>query len=176
MIERQDDGGLVVKANSFGDLILAVPLKKYSNFKRRTQNFGLTPQIRIPLNEEITSASGYLGGGISLSYSSESFSFYQLYDVFGWMYNEKDPLLGLDINLGIHPYHDNTTNTGLFAMWDLTGRWQGTSAKILTGPVFMTYRQNIMVRLNVKIPMVENGKKAQLSKGLFMNVGIGFVF
>jgi hypothetical protein len=58
----------------------------------------------------------------------------------------------------------------------LTGRWQGTSAKILTGPVFMTYRQNIMVRLDVKIPMVENGKKAQLSKGLFMNVGIGFVF
>jgi hypothetical protein len=61
-------------------------------------------------------------------------------------------------------------------MWDVTGRWQETSTKILTGPVFMTYRQNIMVRLDVKIPMVENGKKTQLSKGLFMNVGIGFVF
>ena len=175
MIERQD-ADLVAKAKSFGDLILAVPLKKYTNYKRRTQNFGFTPQIRIPLNEEITSASGYLGGGISLSYSSESFSFYQLYDVFGWMYNEKDPLLGLDINLGIHPYHDNTSNTGLFAMWDVTGRWQETSTRILTGPVFMTYRQNIMVRLDVKLPMVENGKKTQLSKGLFMNVGIGLVF
>ena len=51
MIERQDNDDLVVKANSFGDSILAVPLKKYSNFKRRTQNFGFTPQIRIPLNE-----------------------------------------------------------------------------------------------------------------------------
>jgi len=70
MIERQDDDGLVVKANSFGDLILAVPLKKYSNFKRRTQNFGFTSQIRIPLNEETTSASGCFFGGISLSYSS----------------------------------------------------------------------------------------------------------
>ena len=175
MIEHQDSD-FVAKANSFGDLIVAMPLKKYSNFKRRTQNFGFTPQVRIPLNEEITSASGYLGGGISLSYSSESFSFYQLYDVFGWMYSEKDPLLGLDINLGIHPYHDNTSNTGLFVMWDVTGRWQETSTRILTGPVFMTYRQNIMVRLDVKIPMVENGKKTQLSKGLFMNVGIGFVF
>ena len=175
MIERQD-ADLVAKAKSFGDLILAVPLKKYTNYKRRTQNFGFTPQIRIPLNEEKTSASGYLGGGISLSYSSESFSFYQLYDVFGWIYNEKDPLLGLDINLGIHPYHDNTSNTGLFVMWDVTGRWQETSTRILTGPVFMTYRQNIMVRLDVKLPMVENGKKTQLSKGLFMNVGIGLVF
>ena len=70
MIERQDDDGLVVKANSFGDLILAVPLKKYSNFKRRTQNFGFTSQIRIPLNEETTSASGCFFGGINLSYSS----------------------------------------------------------------------------------------------------------
>lgn len=49
MIERQD-ADLVAKSKSFGDLILAVPLKKYSNFKRRTQNFGFTPQIRIPSN------------------------------------------------------------------------------------------------------------------------------
>jgi len=44
------------------------------------------------------------------------------------MYNEKDPLLVVGINLGIHQYHDNTTDTGLFAMWDLTRRWQVTSA------------------------------------------------
>ena len=43
MIERQD-ADLVAKAKSFGDLILAVPLKKYTNYKRRTQNFGFTPQ------------------------------------------------------------------------------------------------------------------------------------
>ena len=92
------------------------------------------------------------------------------------MYNEKDPLLGLDINLGIHPYHDNATNTGLFAIWDVTARWQESSTTIQTGPVFMPYCKNIMARAEVKFPVIENGKRPQLSKGLFMNVGIGFVF
>jgi len=47
--------------------------------------------------------------------------------------------------------------------------------RILIGPVFMIYRKNIMVPFDVKITRVENGKN-KLSRGLFMNVGIGFVF
>ena len=171
-----DWGNPIEKGSGLGDLILALPLKKYFNLKRSTGNFGLTPQIRLKTGDEsnvIKSKSGY---GLSLSYSAESFSFYQLYDIFGWIYSEKDPLLGLDINLGIHPYHDNVTNTGLFAIWDVTARWQDSSTTIQTGPVFMPYRQNIMARAEVKFPVIENGKRPQLSKGLFMNVGIGFVF
>jgi hypothetical protein len=92
------------------------------------------------------------------------------------MYSEKDPLLGLDINLGIHPFHDNATNTGLFAIWDLTARWQEFSTTIQTGPVIMPYRQNVIAGGEVKFPVIETGKSPQLLKGLFMNVGIGFVF
>ena len=40
----------------------------------------------------------------------------------------------------------------------------------------MPYRQNVMARLEVKFPVVENGKSTQLSRGLTINTGIGFVF
>ena len=48
MIERQD-ADLVAKAKSFGDLILAVPLKKYSNFKRPDTEFWFYPTNKDPL-------------------------------------------------------------------------------------------------------------------------------
>jgi hypothetical protein len=130
----------------------------------------------LPTSSAKTDDHGFLGGGISLSYSSESFSFYQFYDVFGWLYDEKDPLLGLDINLGIHPYHNNATNSGLFLLWDLTGRWMKGSTTILSGPVIMPYYQNIMARLEVKFPVVENDEESDLSQGITINTGIGFVF
>jgi len=34
----------------------------------------------------------------------------------------------------------------------------------------------MMARLEVKFPVVENGKHTQLSRGLTINTGIGFVF
>ena len=162
--------------NALGDLVLAVPLKKYSNLNRSTQNFGFTPQVRIPLLDEKGIESGHLGAGVSLAYTLESFSFYQFYDVFGWVYDNKDSQLGLDINLGIHPYHNNNTNTGVFLIWDFSGRWEENSTIFLSGPVLMLYRQNVMARLEVKFPVVENGKSTQLSRGLTINTGIGFVF
>ena len=173
---EKHDADVTTIDKSIGDLILALPLKKYSNFKRRTQNFGFTPQLRLPTSSTKTDDHGFLGGGISLSYSSESFSFYQFYDVFGWLYDEKDPLLGLDINLGIHPYHNNATNSGLFLLWDLTGRWMKGTTTILSGPVIMPYYQNIMARLEVKFPVVENDEESGLSQGITINTGIGFVF
>ena len=170
------DADVIGTSNSLGDIIVAVPLKKYSNFKRSTQNIGFTPQLRLPLGNKKTNNNGHLGAGVSLAYSLESFSFYQMYDIFGWVYDDKDAQLGLDINVGIHPYHNNKTNTGIFLIWDLTGRWEENSTTLLSGPVLMPYRQNMMARLEVKFPMIENGKSTQLSRGITINTGIGFVF
>ncbi len=172
----EKNGNIKFTDNAVGDLILAVPLKKYSNLNRSTQNFGFTPQVRIPLLDEKGIESGHLGAGVSLAYTLESFSFYQFYDVFGWVYDDKDDQLGLDVNLGIHPYHNNNTNTGVFLIWDLSCRWEESSTILLSGPVLMPYRQNMMARLEVKFPVVENGKSTQLSRGLTINTGIGFVF
>ena len=175
-IIEKSDFDILSKNNSFGDLIIAVPLKKYNNYKSYTQNIGVTPQVKIPLDEKMTNVTGPFSGGVSLSYSSESFSFYQLYDIFSWFYNYKDPLLGLDINLGFHPYHDNATNKGLFVIWDATCRWENSYTIIQTGPAFMLYNQNIMMRAELKLPVIETGGKNKLSKGVYMNIGLGFVF
>lgn len=174
-VENSTDD-IVSSHHSVGDLILALPLKKYSNFKRSTQNFGFTPQIRIPFGEQKTHLDGLYGAGVSLSYSAESFRYYQMYDLYAWTYNDRDPMMGLDVNLGIHPIHNNATNTGLFIMWDLTSKWDEASTVIQTGPVLVPYKHKIMARFEVKFPIVENGNDTQLSKGIFINTGIGFIF
>lgn len=162
--------------NYIGGLILALPLKKYSNFNQHTQNFGITPQLQLPNINSKTSDKSQFGGGLSVSYSSETFSSYQLYDIYLWNYNEKDPMLGFDVNLGIHPYHNNSSNSGFFAIWDVTAKWTQGSTTILSGPVLMPYYQNIIARLEVKFPLIENGEYSQFSRGLTINAGIGFVF
>jgi hypothetical protein len=40
----------------------------------------------------------------------------------------------------------------------------------------MPYYQNIMARLEVKFPVVENDEESDLPQGITINTGIGFVF
>ena len=171
----------IEKGSGLGDLILALPLKKYFNLKRSTGNFGLTPQIRLKTGDEsdvIKSKGGY---GLSLSYSAENFSYYQLYDLYGWSLDDGSSVLGVDVNLGWHPIHNNETNSGVFLMWDGTYRlnWDkdgNPDSRLYTGPVAMFYKAGIMVKVDVKIPIIEKVEKASLSKGTIIQTGIGFVF
>ena len=93
--------------------------------------------------------------------------------------------LGFDANLGIHPYHDNNTNTGVFLMMDLSARYKDEGTKISgnnpgtrvsIGPVFVFYRENMMFRLEYKIPVYERALETRVAYGNEVNVGIGFTF
>jgi len=93
--------------------------------------------------------------------------------------------VGLDVNLGLHPYHDNLTNTGVFVMLDVSARHKdrgvdtvGTTGgtRISTGPVLVLYRRNVMFRAEVKVPAYEKVSGTQVSYGPEVNVGLGIVF
>ena len=99
--------------------------------------------------------------------------------------NQRGNELGLDVNLGWHPYHKNLTNTGLFVLIDLSLRSEarGRDLKGVTGgkrasagPVLVYYRQGMMIRAEYKYPFYEDVKDTQLSRGPELNIGIGFVF
>ena len=93
--------------------------------------------------------------------------------------------LGFDANVGIHPYHNNLTNSGIFLMADVSARYedsgQSTSGvtggtRLSIGPVLVLYRNNIMFRAEYKTPVYEKVFDTQVSRGSEVNIGIGFTF
>lgn len=188
--------GVKQKNSGIGDLILGVPLKHYINQGAGTQNFGFTPSLRVPTGSssgDFPISDGSWDVGLSFSHSYESPKWYTLVDLFYWINTEGErgmhegDTLGLDVNLGYHPYHDNATNSGAFVMWDVTARHNDdpssatlTTAsggqRVQTGPVMVLYKDNIMFRSEYKYPLYENTSAISNSRGHEFNIGIGITF
>lgn len=184
---RQTDSG-------WGDLILALPLKRYGNKGATTWNIGFTPSIRIPTGSttaDFPVGDGSTDFGVSASYSRESPLLYQFHELFYWVNTRgkkgiaAGDQVGLDVNVGLHPYHNNATNSGIFVMWDLSTRHQdrgvdtgGTTGgtRISTGPILVLYRSNVMFRAEYRVPVYEKVNGTQVSFGPDINVGIGITF
>jgi len=190
----RDDVSVMQEGQGFGDLIVAVPLKIYQNRAGITQNTGFTPSVRLPtgnLNGGFSPGDGSIDFGFSLSHSVESFELYQFYDVFYWLnqkgtngINEGDEL-GFDANIGIHPLHNNVTNSGVFLMLDARvrhkqrGRDEGGDTggtRLSLGPVFVYYKDNMMFRAELHFPVYERVSGSQVSFGNEINIGIGYSF
>jgi len=190
-----ENGNEIKKSGKgLGDVIVGLLLKRYKNEESSTGNIAFTPSLRLPTGStagDLPVSDGSLDLSLSFSKSLESELFYQYYDLFYWINGEgKDGYqegneLGLDINIGLHPYHDNLTNTGIFVMLDVSARSQekGTSIngttggdRINTGPVFVYYQDNIMFRTDISFPIYEKVDGTQFSSGRKLNVGIGMTF
>jgi len=148
---------------------------------RSTINVGITPQVQLATGKSSGIQSSYNGYGLSLSYSAEDPIKYQLYDLSGWINNDGSKFLGLDVNLGWHPFHNNQKNQGLFIMWDVSGRIKlnrddSDSQRLFTGPQFVVYKKNIMARTVLKYPVYENQDEQKIATGIIFQTGIGFVF
>ena len=147
-----------------GDSIVGLQLKHYYNKAESTGNFGLTPSLRLPTgstHQDYPVGDGSWDVGLSASFSAEAAHLYQFYDLFYWSngkgrrgINQGDEL-GFDVNLGLHPYHDNPTNTGVFVMLDVSARYEGRGKdgsgttggrRLSLGPVLVWYRNNLMLR------------------------------
>ena len=189
------DGVPVEETGSgLGDSILGLQFKRYYNKESSTGNFGLTPSIRLPLgstSDDYPIGDGSWDFGISTSFSAEMFALYQYYDLFYWHnsrgrkgINQGDEF-GLDVNVGIHPYHNNLRNLGIFVMSDLSMRYQGRGQdtagptggkRISLGPILVGYWNNVMLRGEVKFSVYEDVWGTQLAHGTEFNIGIGVTF
>ena len=189
-------GGSSVRdtGHGVGDSIVGLQLKHYYNKDKTTGNFGLTPSLRLPTgstSDDYPVGDGSWDLGLSTSFSAESAHFYQFYDLFYWSNGKgrkginRGDELGLDVNLGIHPYHNNLTNTGVFVMVDVSARHEargedasGTTGgkRLSLGPVLVGYRNNLMLRSELKFPVYESVWGTQLSHGTEFQIGIGVTF
>lgn len=189
------DGAPVTESGSgLGDIIIGLPLKRYTNEASATSNIAVTPNVRLPTGDTSDAypvGDGSTDLGISFSASWEKADLYQYYDLFYWKNGEGDrgieqgDEIGFDANIGWHPYHDNLSNSGVFVMLDLSARheergWDihGVTGgdRLPTGPVLVWYRGGVMVRAEYKTPLYEKMEGVQVSRGDEFNIGIGFVF
>jgi|TARA_B110000879_G_C11077918_1_gene473521 hypothetical protein len=144
----------------FGGLILGLPLKKYRNDGAKTSNWSITPSLQLPSGNDAD-----WDPGLSLSYSSESPKVYQLYDLYRW-----EDRVGLDINVGLaFP----GKGSGMFALWDISALTSDKGDRIQTGPVFVYFKKNMMLRAEYKALVYEHN--SDWSGGQF-SVGVGFVY
>lgn len=141
--------------------ILGVPLKRYTNRGSLTYNWSITPSLRIPLD-----GSDDWDKGLSLSYSSETPNIFQLYD----LYTLGDSS-GIDINVGwVHP---DGKGSSWFTLWDISALDSKSGQRILTGPVLVYFKRNIVARLEYKVSAYDNDEDWQ---GDFVSFGIGIVY
>lgn len=177
-----------------GDVIVGLPLKRYTNNKASTNNVAVTPSIRLPTgsrSDDFPVSDGSVDFGLSFSASFEKAAVYQYYDLFFWKNGDGDHgieqgnEIGFDANVGWHPYHNNFKNQGIFVMLDLSVRYEergqnsaGVTGRksISTGPVFVFYQGGMMFRMEYKYPVYEDVEHIQLDTGRQFNIGIGFVF
>ena len=189
-------GGVPVKqtADGLGDSIVALLLKSYTNEPERTFNTAWTPQIRIPTGEtsgDFPAGDGSVDFGLSASASFETAGLYQFYDVFYWHNTQgvkgidQGDELGFDMNIGLHPYHDNETNSGIFVMVDVTARYQDRGrdtegitggTRLAAGPMFVYYRNNLMIRVEYSFDLYEKVNGTQVSHGDQITIGVGITF
>lgn len=186
---RQQNSGI-------GDVVLGLPLKRYENKGAMTQNWAITPSVRIPTGSSsgaMPISDGSWDVGLSASYSRESPSYYQLYDLYYWNQGSGERGMqtgdswGLDINVGLHPWHDNDNNSGLFTLWDISARHEDApnaqnltlasgGDRVQTGPVLMYYRNGFMARAEVRFLAYERVDGISLSRGNEFSLAFGFVF
>lgn len=188
--------GVKQKNSGVGDLIIGIPLKKYFNHGAETSNWGFTPSLRFPTGSHsgvYPLSDGSWDLGLDFSYSKETNKFYSYYDLFYWHNTEGERKMregneiGLDINWGIHAYHNNNTNSGIFLMWDISARHHDKSnsialtdasagSRIHSGPVFILYRETLMFRVEYKLKVYENLQEIGASKGNVLQISAGITF
>ena len=188
--------GVGQQRNGLGDVVLGLPLKRYKNRGSTTQNWGLTPSIRIPTGTssgDFPISDGSWDVGLSVSYSWENPLIYQLYDLYYWKQGsgtrgmQSGDSWGLDVNVGLHPWHDNDKNTGIFTLWDISAHHEDapnslnlTTAsgadRVHTGPVFVYYRDSFMVRAEFKLLAYEVVDGIGTSRGNEFSLAFGYAF
>ncbi len=139
-----------------GDVVIGLPLKRYTNQVSATSNIAFTPSIRLPTGsttDDFSTGDGSTDYGASFSASFEKADLYQYYDLFYWNNGggkngiSQGDEIGFDANIGWHPYHDNQTNKGIFLMWDVSARYEKKGKTLLVSLVVNAFLQGLFCLL-----------------------------
>lgn len=171
-------GPITQKDEGFGDITIALPLKRYFNLDGRSGSWTLAPQLRVPTAKE----SDYdvydreWGNALSLGYETETFRF-----VFGagttfWVFYGDEPsrsITTLDAGLNFRAFGSNGN-----VKWRTRFRYEADGTAILSAGPTVYFRFSDTVHGQLEWRHEFYGRYAVLDHGNgdMLRAGIAFVF
>lgn len=184
---KQNDRGL-------GDIILGVPLRKYTNYRDWTSNISFTPSLRVPSGKtsgDYPIGDGSTDVGLSLSYSAESTKYFGSIDAYHWFNNDgtrgqhEGNETGLDITLGKILFINGKNGSGAQLQLDIGAHYKdegfrisgnNTGTRIEAGPAFVYFKGPMIMRIVYSVPLYEYSLDRIVAHGHHLDVGIGWSF
>lgn len=172
------DQTIVEKDQGWGDLTLALPLKRYFNLATRTGNWSITPQVKIPLGKETHRyqvADRLWASGLSLGYETETYQYFFATSLGGWIYeNDKAAHLNASLDIGINALDS------LQVLWENDLKY-GEFGRLsyATGPaIYWRWQDHVHSRIEWKHELISRVSRQSPEHGNSdrISIGIGFVF
>lgn len=172
------DQTIVEKDQGWGDLTLALPLKRYFNLATRTGNWSITPQVKIPLGKDSNRyqvADRLWASGLSLGYETETYQYFFATSLGGWIYeSDKAAHLNASLDIGINALDS------LQVLWENDLKY-GEFGRLsyATGPaIYWRWQDQVHSRIEWKHELMSRVSKRNAEHGNSdrISVGIGLVF
>lgn len=169
---------IVEKDQGWGDLTLALPLKRYFNLATRTGNWSITPQIKVPLGQDTQRyqvADRLWASGLSLGYETETYQYFFATSLGGWIYEgDKAAHLNASLDIGINALDY------LQVLWENDLKY-GEFGRIsyATGPaIYWRWQDQVHSRIEWKHELISkvSQRNAEHGNSDRISIGIGFVF
>ena len=186
------------QASGLGDLILAVPLKRYRNFMTHTDNLAFNPSVTLPTGNtggDVALGRGTVDYGLSVSYAREAIQTFGLWDFWTKLHTKgadgkiKGNIIGFDMNIGIYPYQNSRKEFSSLLLWGTHVRQQlkdkltGGALDGNTGgrwiemaPIFVVLYKNLAFRIEAYFPVYRKFNGTQLVSDYSFQTGIGVTF
>tara|TARA_Y100001934_G_scaffold77772_1_gene96605 strand:+ start:4044 stop:4853 length:810 start_codon:yes stop_codon:yes gene_type:complete len=169
---------LVQHDEGLGDILLALPLKKYFNLDGRSGSWTVAPQVNIPMprNDAYAIFDNNWGNALSLGYETETYKWHFGAGVTGFLFYEGDEA-ELHANLDLGRNIQGFGSAG-HIKWetDLMAEDDGTLT-ILSGPAFhWKITDTVHARMDWKRDWFDRQGGLDHGRGDTFRIGIGFVF
>lgn len=166
------------KTEGFGDLTLALPLKKYFNLDGRSGSWTLAPQVRVPLagNSDYEIGDGEWGGGLSVGYETETYDWFIGLSATAWVFEDDEPFevsASIDVGRNLVGFGSNGQIT-----WETDFKWEDDGSSLLkAGPaLYWKFTDTVHFRAEWKHDFYDKRAVVDHGNGDTFKVALGFVF
>lgn len=168
---------VVQQDKGVGDLTLALPLKKYFNLMKRTGNWSIAPQIRVPLgsSDEYDVWDRVWGTGLFLGYETEARHWFFAAGTAYWTFESTKPNFWHSaIDAGWN-FRDNAQ-----LLWESDWHYEDDGKQFVSlGPaLYWRHDDNTHLRCEYKRSLAEKAPDNVYDHvgGNHFQVGVGFVY